>query len=215
MGNAYFTRDELPNAIIGTFPEGHPWAGSLLAVVFQINPILGFFAASVYIQWCWGTKLDIGFTGIGGWSIDSSDAAAVERIMRSGGHWDASWQRLASGEDYYNSPIDHQQYEGIAAVSRRMTDWLIGQSVYNAELATNSQWMPQFMAEQQANLDNILTTAVKPPERTPPHPAWEDWHPSMVGQISDAITLELAQTTRMTLVPGAGKLVFDKIAIPT
>lgn len=207
-----FTRSSLTDAIFGTRQDG-----SVVAVRYYIEPITVFLTGVAYIQWCWNGELDDGFSYIGGWTVDSSDSAAVEDIMRSGNHWDASWENLKNGTLDYTSPRDGSVWSNANAVSRRFADWLVVNSVYNDEAATDAQWMPAFMAIQQAELDSRLLALVKPPKPVPPNPAWQAWHPQQVGQISDALDLELAQSTRLTLAADPSnpmRLVFGKIAVP-
>lgn len=205
-----YTNDTFPSASYGTYSDG-----SILAVNFYIEPITEFLAAAAYIKWCWSGELDDGFDYAGGWSVESSDAQAVEDIMRSGNHWDASWENLKNGTLDYISPRDNTVWSDTNAVSRRFQDWLIVNSVYNDEIATDQQWMPTFMAWQQAKLDAVLATLVKPPKPLPPQAPWQAWHPQQVGQITSALDLDLAQASRLTLTPNAaGRMVFGNILVP-
>lgn len=207
-----YTDDWFPGATMGTRKDG-----SIVALFFYIEPITEFLAASMFIKWCWDGVMDDGFDGLGGWSVESSDAQAVEDIMRSGNHWDSSWENLKSGTLDYTSPRDGSVWTGGLAVSRRFQDWLIANNVYNDELATDQQWMPTFMAYIQAELDKRLVGIAKPPKPGTPPPAWQMWHPQQVGQITDALTLDLAQTSRLTLVADPAsedRMLLGKIAIP-
>ncbi len=207
-----YTRSSFPDAVFGTRPDG-----SIVAVNFYIEPITYMLVAAAYIQWCWNGTLDDGFTYIGGWSVESSDAQAVEDIMRSGGHWDASWENLKNGTLDYTSPRDGSVHSGSDAISRRMADWLIVNNVMNDEIATDQQWMPAFMATQQTELDTRLLAAPKPPKPGPRPPSWQQWHPQQVGQIADALNLDMAQSTRLTLVAdpaNPNRMVFGKIPVP-
>jgi len=206
-----FTRSSIADAVFGTRQDG-----SIVAVRFYIEPITQCFTAAAYIQWNWNGTLDDGFSYIGGWSIASSDSQAVEDIMRSGGHWDASWENLKNGTLDYTSPRDNTVWSGTLAVSRRFQDWLIVNSVYNDEMATDTQWMPAFMAAQQTELDTRLANLAKPPQPVPPPPTYLAWHPQQVGQIVTALDLEQAQTTRLTLMPDVtnpNRMVFGKISV--
>lgn len=204
-----YTDDWFPNAIFGTMDDG-----SIVALNFYIEPITEFLAAAVYVKWCWGGQLDDGFDYAGGWSVASSDAQAVEDIMRSGNHWDSSWENIKNGTVSYVSPRDGQSYAGGLGVSRRFQDWLINNNVYNIELATDQQWMPTFMAQIQAELDARLVGLAKPPKPVPPQPPWTMWHPTQVGQITSALTTDLAQASRLTLTSVNGRMTLGKIPIP-
>ncbi len=210
---AQFTRSSLTDATFGTRPDG-----SIIALRYYIEPITEFLTAVAYIQWCWAGELDDGFTYIGGWTVDSSDSAAVEDIMRSGNHWDASWENLKNGTQDYTSPRDGSVGSGTDAISRRFQDWLIVNNVYNDEIATDQQWMPAFMAIQQSELDTRLLPLAKPPKPVPPNPAWQAWHPQQVGQITGALELEEAQSTRLILMAdpsNPNRMLIGKIPIPT
>lgn len=188
--------------------------GCETAVNFSEGPF-GDVDAAYYIRPQW----DPLFTSLGGIALAGNDEAAAKDVVTSGGGWNTgtpTWAQLEAGAAYVAH--DGQTYTGAAAVSKRMGDWLVANTTHDCEAATDAAYFQGLiLAKVQAQADLVFGAYIPPPAPVPVTPQ-SKYPPQVVGTIPSALTLLLAQGTRLTsgLDPGnPNRVLVGAIAVPT
>lgn len=158
------------------------------------------------------------FTPMGSIALEGDDPGAVQDILTSAGLWDASWAAytVGSGGDYLAHDGNH--YQGGAAISQRMDDFLATTTDKDAENAVKTQyWVGVIIPKIQARGDLFFGGYAAPPPPAAPPTVVQLYPPAKIGGIHSAIELGFVEGMLMTTAvdPANGnRVVYGMGAVP-